>query len=144
MNNYQNAKDIRTDAEVEAHFKIGKKREAYIANKLPYDVKLDEAVEEFGVVKKYKQDAKIKLGTKTYKLEIKGSPYKPNYLDFKKHQIDKLVEWDGMVVYGTKDDFMLTEAWRIKELGLIVSAEESKVKTISYRVRSEQFVWKQY
>jgi len=49
-----------------------------------------------------------------------------------------------MVVYGTKDDFMLTEAWRIKELGLIVSAEESKVKTISYRVRSEQFVWKQY
>jgi len=62
MNNYQNAKDIRTDAEVEAHFKIGKKREAYIANKLPYDVKLDEAVEEFGVVKKYKQDAKIKLG----------------------------------------------------------------------------------
>jgi len=141
MNNYNYAKDNRTDSQYQKYVENGIENQKRILKKLNKEFGLIyttvKSSEHFTKVftGNYEPDALIgNLETgNAFFVEVKASKSMPDFIDIKKSQIDMMEEIKAKVIYATEEKVLFIDAQTIREKGVFVEAELSKVNKDAYR-----------
>jgi hypothetical protein len=144
-NNYEKAKDNRSDEEVKKDYLYGKKNEKLVAKNLPYTMFKIDNKDTLGFVGTYIPDYFVFIRGLWYPLEIKFTYYPialvSNGVQLKVNQATQLSKINGLYCQAT------TECWGMKKAvdfvvsGKAIEADDSYCGHRCYKLDYDSFIW---
>lgn len=152
-NQYNYAKDNRTDQQYQSYFSAGTHNEIpameqlridrfiQTGQQLRYTHHEDKQFQTEDGSWEYQADYTVYYDGKVIPTEVKVQMTSlKETIDLKAGQIDRLIPIKGVVLYATKDRYSLTYAKQIKQLGQLIRSTRFKDKLV-YQVNVNDLVW---